>query len=92
LSESRSNATIYKAKNEDLTFKAKDLTFKAKAKDLSFKANALKIVLNDSLRPRPRTPITDNNNNLQQSEIVPSVFPHTRLFYCQEVQVFVDER
>jgi len=36
-----------------LTFKAK-----AKAKDLSFKAKDLKIVFKDSLRPRPRTPIT----------------------------------
>jgi len=39
------------------------LTFNAKAKDLSFKAEDkdLKIVLKDSLRPRPRprTPITD---------------------------------
>jgi len=47
---------------QGLKNKAKDLTFKAKAKDLSFKVKAkakdLKIVLKDSLRPRPRTPIT----------------------------------
>ena len=43
-----------------MTFKAKaeDLSFKAKAKDLTFKAKYLKIVVKDSLRPRPRTPVT----------------------------------
>ena len=56
----------FKAKDNDLTFKDltfkardKDLSFKAKDKDLSFKAKAedLKIVLKDSLSPRPRTPV-----------------------------------
>jgi len=46
-----------KAKAKALSFKAK-----AKAKDLSLKAKAkakdTKIVLKDSLRPRPRTNIT----------------------------------
>ena len=53
----------FKAKAKDLSFKAKakDLSFKFKAKDLTYKAKAknMKIVLKDSLRPRPRTSITD---------------------------------
>ena len=53
-----------KAKAEDLTFKVK-----AKAKDLSFKAKAkakdTKIVLKDSLRPRPRTNMSDRKSTMR---------------------------
>jgi len=57
----QSKCNDLQGQDQGLGNKAKDLTFNAKAKDLSFKAEDkdLKIVLKDSLRPRPRTPITD---------------------------------
>jgi len=68
----------FKAKDKDLTFKTKvkDLSFKAKDKDLTFKAKDLKIVLKDSLRPRPRTPFSAEPNPNPYSDSANRTIPN----------------